>query len=92
MSDSMCRHLLISGRVQGVGFRMNTLHQANRLGVHGWVRNLPDDRVEVLAWGEKQAVERFVEWCRRGPTHARVANVEVNEGSPDPALTGFVVR
>lgn len=92
MSASFCRHLLISGRVQGVGFRMNTLHQANLLGVHGWVRNLPDDRVEVMAWGEKQAMERFVEWCHRGPTHARVDNVEVDEGSPDPRLNGFVVR
>jgi acylphosphatase len=92
MSDPFCRHLLISGRVQGVGFRMSTRQQANLLGVHGWVRNRPDDRVEVLTWGEKQAVERFVEWCHRGPTHARVVDVEVNEGSPDPALTGFVVR
>jgi acylphosphatase len=92
MSDSLCRHLLISGRVQGVGFRMSTRHQASLLGVHGWVRNRPDDGVEVLAWGEKQALERFVEWCRRGPIHARVDNVEVDEGSPDPALTGFVVR
>jgi acylphosphatase len=92
MSDTICRHLLISGRVQGVGFRMNTLHQANRLGVHGWVRNLPDDRVEVLAWGDRQPMDQFIAWCRRGPIHARVDNVDVSDGAPDPKLNGFVVR
>ncbi|MBX3000218.1 MAG: acylphosphatase [Caldilineaceae bacterium] len=92
MSDAICRHLLIGGRVQGVGFRMNTLLQANQLGVHGWVRNLPDDRVEVLAWGERQAMDQFIEWCRRGPLHARVDAVEIFDGTSDPKLNGFVVR
>jgi acylphosphatase len=92
MNETICRHLLISGRVQGVGFRMNTLHQANRLGVHGWVRNLPDDRVEVLAWGGQQAMDQFIAWCRRGPIHARVANVDIGDGVPDPKLSSFVVR
>ena len=92
MSETICRHLLISGRVQGVGFRMSTLHQANRLGVHGWVRNLPDDRVEVLAWGDRSTMDQFIAWCRRGPLHARVDNVDVSDGTPDPKLNGFVVR
>lgn len=92
MSEIICRHLLISGRVQGVGFRMNTLHQANRLGVHGWARNLPDDRVEVLAWGDRPAMNQFIAWCRRGPIHARVDTVDIDDGTPDPNLNGFVVR
>jgi len=66
----------VSGRVQGVCFRAETRHQAGRLGVNGWVRNLPDGRVEVLAEGEEQGVQALLSWCRTGPRHARVERVE----------------
>jgi acylphosphatase len=66
----------VSGRVQGVCFRAETRRQAEKLGVSGWVRNLPDGRVELLAEGDEQAVRSLVAWCRTGPPHARVAAVE----------------
>jgi acylphosphatase len=68
--------LLVSGIVQGVNFRYSTYEEARRLGVSGWVRNLPDGRVEVLAEGDRRALEALVDWCRRGPPHASVEAVE----------------
>lgn len=68
-------HLVIEGRVQGVWFRDSTRRQAQSLGVSGWVRNLPDGRVEVLAEGETDRVERFVDWCHKGPKAAHVTRV-----------------
>jgi len=70
-------HLFISGLVQGVFFRANTADRARRLGVKGWVRNLPDGRVEAVFEGEKEAVEKLIEWCRIGPPGAIVEKVEV---------------
>ncbi len=67
--------LIIKGRVQGVWFRDSTRRQANRLGVSGWVRNLPDGSVEVLAEGPADKVEKLVEWCHEGPPAARVDKV-----------------
>jgi len=66
----------VSGRVQGVFFRAETREQAQRLGLCGWVRNLPDGRVELLAEGDAQAVRSLIAWCRTGPPHARVGRVE----------------
>jgi acylphosphatase len=69
-------HLLVSGRVQGVFFRGATVDEASRLGLAGWVRNLPDGRVEVLAEGERGALDALVRFCERGPPAARVDRVE----------------
>ncbi|MEW5804652.1 MAG: acylphosphatase [bacterium] len=69
-------HLFVSGMVQGVFFRSSTQSEANRLGVQGWVRNLGDGRVEVVAEGEKADVEKLVAWCHHGPVGARVIKVE----------------
>ena len=88
----VCKRLLISGRVQGIGFRASTQHKARSLGVNGWVRNLPDGRVEVLAWGDPKPVQQFTEWCRRGPAYAHVTDVEVDESTPEPGVRGFSVR
>jgi acylphosphatase len=76
MADRARVHLLLSGRVQGVAFRASTVDEALALGVSGWVRNLPDGRVEVEAEGERAAVEGLVAWCRRGPPAARVDGVD----------------
>lgn len=71
-------HVFVAGRVQGVFFRQNTKRQADSLGVKGWVRNLPDGRVEAVFEGEKSAVKALVDYCHRGPSSARVDNVEIN--------------
>ena len=70
-------HVFVSGRVQGVFFRYETRQRARRVGVTGWVRNLPDGRVEAVFEGEKEAVEYMVEFCKRGPPAARVEKVDV---------------
>ncbi len=70
-------HVFISGRVQGVFFRAHTREQALKRGVTGWVRNLPDGRVEAVFEGEEDDVRSVIEWCRHGPPFARVENVEV---------------
>lgn len=70
-------HLLISGEVQGVFFRANTRKVASELGVYGWVRNTPNGMVEILAEGRKPLLDRFIEFCRKGPEGARVEEMEI---------------
>jgi acylphosphatase len=72
-------HIHVQGLVQGVSFRAGARDEATRLGLVGWVRNNPDETVEVAAEGPPQAVDQFVEWCRRGPPAARVDEVDVTE-------------
>jgi acylphosphatase len=72
-------HLVIKGKVQGVFFRASTKDKANELGIKGWVKNMPDGNVEVLAAGNKDQLENFIEWCRRGPTQAVVSDVVVSD-------------
>ena len=71
--------VLVSGDVQGVGFRWYTRERAAAMGVTGSVRNLPDGRVEAVFEGDAAAVERMVEWCRTGPRSARVESIDVSE-------------
>ena len=87
----MARRYLISGRVQGVGFRWFTEAAASREGLHGSVRNVPDGSVEVLAEGDADAVERFERAIRHGPPGARVDHVEVDATVPDGRDTGFTL-
>lgn len=75
-AETVRAHVIVSGRVQGVCFRMYTRREADRLGLHGWVRNLPDRRVEFVAEGTRVAVEALIDWSRRGPTQACVKGVE----------------
>ncbi len=77
MSDLVRARFLVSGRVQGVSFRQYTVDEARRLGARGWVRNLPDGRVEAEAEGPRAVVEALLGACRRGPPSAEVAEVEV---------------
>ena len=77
----------VSGRVQGVSFRWYAQEQARALGVHGWVRNEPDGSVLLHAKGDDAAVDDLVEWCRRGPSSARVSDVAVRDAAPSGATS-----
>ena len=72
-------HAYISGRVQGVNYRHATLHHAHKYGISGWVQNLPDGRVEVTAFGEDEALTKFIEWLQRGSVMAHVTNVQLED-------------
>ena len=88
----VARRLLISGRVQGVGFRYFIEARANAEGAHGWVRNLPDGRVEVMVEGDQETVDRVEAAARRGPAGATVDDVEVEMRTPSERATGFAIR
>ena len=76
-SEKIRAHIYVSGRVQGVYYRKNARRSALSFGLTGWVRNLPDRRVEAVAEGERGRVEEFLAWCREGPSMAIVREVEV---------------
>ena len=76
-------HVFVRGLVQGVNFRWYTTEQARRVGIGGWVRNLPDGRVEVVLEGIEPDVTSVVDWLRHGPPHARVADVDVEWEEPE---------
>lgn len=84
--------LRITGRVQGVGYRMAAQREAERLGLAGWVRNAADGAVEAEAQGPEAAVEALVAWCAQGPRFARVAAVETAPIPPEPNQTAFRIR
>ena len=88
----VARRYTISGRVQGVGFRFFTEDAAHREGLHGWVRNLPDGRVEIAAEGDAEAVDRFERHVRHGPPGARIEHIDVDHVEPSGNATGFSVR
>ncbi len=91
MSTGPIRRLIVvSGVVQGVGFRWHCAREAARLGVTGRVRNLRTGDVEIVAEGEPDAVERLVAWARRGPSGAEVMDVEVVAEEPR-GVVGFRV-
>ena len=77
----MAKHLVISGRVQGVGFRYSMSEEAARLGVTGWVRNRRDGTVEAVVDGATDAVDAILAWARRGPRGASVTDVRVTEAA-----------
>lgn len=83
--------VLVSGRVQGVGFRDSARQQAERLHLAGWVRNLGDGRVEAVFEGPAAEVARVVAWCQQGPPWADVASVQVEREDPH-GETSFRVR
>jgi len=85
-------HLYISGRVQGVCFRAETRYTAEEMGVKGWVRNLPDGRVEVVAEGEDHAIDKFIKYCHKGPPGAYVKNVEIIEEAPRGEFEEFYIK
>lgn len=85
-------HVRVEGRVQGVGFRYFVQESATYLGVSGWVRNRWDESVEVMAEGERAALERLLDALRRGPRMSFVSNVQVEWGEGTGEWRGFSVR
>jgi acylphosphatase len=85
------KRVLVSGEVQGVFFRDTCRRVAGQQGVAGWVRNLPDGRVEAVFEGDPESVERLVSWARRGPSRARVTALTVHD-EPVERLTAFEIR
>ena len=81
----MCKKCLVGGRVQGVFYRATAARRARELGVHGYARNLPDGRVEVLACGDEAPVSTFVEWLWIGSSASRVTSVEVSDAVREAA-------
>jgi acylphosphatase len=84
-------HVFIYGRVQGVNFRWNTKIVADRLNIKGWVRNLLDGRVEVVAEGEDEKINKFIEYLKKGPVLARVDKIEITEEKFKNEFDGFEV-
>ncbi len=85
-------HICVSGLVQGVFYRARTVEVAQSLGLTGWVRNLADGRVEIVAEGEEESLRRLLKWCHEGPPAARVEQVRVEEESATGEYRGFSVR
>jgi len=71
-------HVLISGRVQGVAFRWVTEDTAHQMNIQGWVKNLPDGRVEVMAEAEEKVLGQFIEFLKKGPKHAIVEDTQID--------------
>ncbi|KAB8142037.1 acylphosphatase [Chloroflexia bacterium SDU3-3] len=84
--------VVVSGRVQGVYFRVSTQDQARAAGVRGWVRNLPDGRVQAVFEGSAAAVRQMIDWCHEGPDMAHVDHVAVEWQTPQGEGQGFRIR
>jgi len=84
--------IIVSGRVQGVGYRNNVFKQAKKIGVNGWVRNLGDGRVEAVFEGEKQEVERIINWAKKGPLFANISDFKIEWQEPKGEFNNFEVK
>ena len=84
--------ILVSGRVQGVYFRLFTQNKAKHFAIKGSVKNLPDGRVEIIAEAGSMAIEKFIKWCHKGPITARVDHVEITELQSGELLTSFEIQ
>ncbi len=87
-----CEQYRVKGRVQGVFFRASTRDQAQRLGLRGYVRNLPGGDVEVVAWGEREDLHKLAAWLWKGPPSARVTDVASEPLQGHDEFEDFVVR
>ncbi|CAD6871827.1 acylphosphatase [Methylomonas fluvii] len=89
---SECLHIIVKGRVQGVYFRAYTQKQAVKLNVKGFVRNLADGSVEIVANGHAEDVQKLVAWCHKGPMLAKVSEVIVNPHNSSEHFELFEIR
>src|SRR5829696_7490436 len=83
--------LVIKGKVQGVFYRATSREKAIELGIKGWVKNTQDGNVEILASGEKENLEKFIDWCRKGPPNALVVDVVISK-SEEPYHENFHIE
>lgn len=90
-ADRSRTHLVIRGLVQGVSYRAAARAEALRLGLTGWVKNLPNGDVEAVAEGDASRLEQFVAWCQRGPEEARVESVTAQPASVTGEFSTFAV-
>lgn len=90
--QSQQRHLLVEGHVQGVSFRAYTEKKASELGLHGYVRNLPDGRVEVVAEGPEEHLQALEDWCWQGSPAAKVSLVRSGARPASGSFSGFSIR
>jgi len=92
MNEKIRAHIFVQGMVQGVFFRVRTRQKAKVLGVAGWVKNLPDARVEAIFEGEKEKVEEMIEWIKKGPVFSRVDDVKVDFEEYKGEFESFEIR
>ena len=92
MAATTCARLVVHGSVQGVGFRFAACDAASECSVTGWVRNLPDGTVEIVAQGSPDAVARMTAWARRGPRYASVDRVQVEMLAESSKWDSFDIR
>jgi acylphosphatase len=85
-------HCLVSGKVQGVWYRGSTMEQAQRLGLVGYARNLPDGRVEVVACGDETALQKLEKWLWSGPANAEVREVDAQWQNEMETFPEFLIR
>ncbi|MCD6578477.1 acylphosphatase [bacterium] len=86
-------NILVAGRVQGVAFRFYTVEKANSLGITGWVKNLPNgDEVEIWAEGDVDALNDFVNWCYKGPSHSMVTDVKCTWYENIRKYSDFIIK
>lgn len=87
----VAKRVFISGKVQGVYFRVYTKEMADQLGLTGWVRNLPDGRVEALLQGSTDHVNKMLAWCRQGSPKSKVDRIQVEDLNPEPDHADFII-
>lgn len=85
-------HLIVHGQVQGVGFRWSTREQATQLGLTGYVKNLPDGTVAIVAEGETPSVNQFLDWAKQGPPAAQVKQVDIDYGEVNGEFSQFSIE
>lgn len=85
-------HLIIKGRVQGVFYREFTMRTARKLGLIGFVRNLPDETVEVVAEGDEEDLKKLIAECRKGPLMAHVKDIKIEYGKAEKEFDNFYIR
>ncbi|MBN1932061.1 MAG: acylphosphatase [Desulfobacterales bacterium] len=91
MEEKVRAHAVVSGRVQGVFFRMETKRAAGKYGVYGWVKNRSDGTVEAVFEGDQKAVDSVLQWCQNGPPFAKVKDVQTQWEDYTGEFKGFEI-